>query len=120
MQAAIERGERIHRIGPGRVAELQQWLMKSSKQENAAMLDMDLYAGFDKSAPALSTPIEPGILPVCEVLNAIPGIQTLWSCEGHPERQSPPYVTFIAPQEIAFQVDQLLSPGRGNETLKYC
>ena len=46
------------------------------------MLDIDLYAGFDKSAPTLSAPIEPGILPVCEVLNAIPGIQTLWSCEG--------------------------------------
>ena len=84
------------------------------------MLDIDLYAGFDKSAPALSAPIEPGILPVCEVLNAIPGIQTLWSCEGHPERQSPPYVTFIGSQETAFQIDQLLSPRWGNGTLKYC
>jgi|GEM_PF-5138719 len=46
------------------------------------MLDIDLYAGFDKSAPTLSAPIEPCILPVCEVLPAIPGIQTLWSCEG--------------------------------------
>jgi hypothetical protein len=76
VQAVIKRGKRIYSIGPGRLLELQQWLMKSSKQENTAMLDMDLYAGFDKSAPALSATIEAGILPVCNVLNAIPGIQT--------------------------------------------
>ncbi len=84
------------------------------------MPNFDLYPGFDRSAPALSAPIEPGILPVCDVLNSIPDTHTLWSCEGHPERPSRPYVTFIAPQKTAFKVHQLLSPGGLNGSLEYC
>lgn len=68
----------------------------------------ELYPGFDLDCPAINTPIEAGILPVCDVLNALPGVYTLWSCEGHPEIQMRPYVTFIATQETAFKLDGLL------------
>ena len=61
-------------------------------------------------SPAARAPIEPGILPVCKALNAIGGIQTVWSCEGHPWRLvlSKPYVMFTAPQDFAFRLHLLL------------
>lgn len=65
-------------------------------------------------------PIEPGILPVCAALNAIPGVETLWSCEGHPYRPSSPYVTFVTSQETAFRIHRLLVCGRDDGRLTYC
>jgi hypothetical protein len=63
--------------------------------------------------------IDPGIKPVCDVLNAITGVQTFWSCEGHPERPMRPYVCFTAPTETAFKLDRLIGNGRGDGTLKF-
>lgn len=84
------------------------------------MSAIDLYPGFDKDCPAIIDPIEPGIQPVCDALNSIQCVHTLWSCEGHPERPSRPYVTFIGPQETAFKIHQLLGPENGDKGLKYC
>lgn len=53
-------------------------------------------------------PIEEGVLPLCEALNDIDGVITLWSCEGHPERPSPPFVTFFCSYAIAAQLDKML------------
>jgi hypothetical protein len=65
--------------------------------------------------------IEIGIQPVCDALNAIDGVITLWSCEGHRLRNAPPYVAFSAPQTTAFLISQMLErySGRGGEELKY-
>lgn len=65
--------------------------------------------------------IEPGIKPVCDALNGIDGVQTLWSCEGHRSRNMSPYVVFSAPQTTSFFIDQLLARcgGRGGNELKY-
>lgn len=52
--------------------------------------------------------IEKGILPVCNALNAIPGVRTVYSCEGHPRRPSPPYVSFKSGNEFALKVHKLL------------
>lgn len=71
-------------------------------------------------SPAELAPIEPGIRPVCDALNAIPGVVTLWSCEGHPYRTTPPYVTFTAPQKTAFRIQQQLDHGIRNGQLQYC
>jgi len=64
--------------------------------------------------------IENGIRPVCDVLNSFNGVKTLWSCEGHPERPVPPYVSFESSQEFAFRVHCLLGSGNANGKLKYC
>lgn len=64
--------------------------------------------------------IENGIVPVCEVLNSINAVETIYSCEGHPERNnSSPYVMFNAPVDIAFKVHQALDPQEGNNPLKF-
>lgn len=69
--------------------------------------------------------IEEGIKPVCDVLNSIPGVKTLWSCEGHPDRPSRPYVSFQSSQAFAHKVHRLLGAvqetgtGRANAKLKY-
>ncbi|MDI3260295.1 MAG: hypothetical protein QJR02_11425 [Sinobacteraceae bacterium] len=42
----------------------------------------------------MSDPIEPRIAPLCAALNAIPGVKTLYSCEGHWQRNMDPYVLF--------------------------
>jgi len=57
--------------------------------------------------------IEPGIRPVCDALNAIPGVQTIYSCEGHPNRHGPstPFVIFLAPQGVAFRLWQIVQDG---------
>lgn len=73
----------------------------------------ELYPGYDLDCPGIKAPIEPGVQPVCDVLNAIPDVHTLWSCEGHPEVPSRPYVTFIGPQDFAFRLSQLLERGNG-------
>lgn len=64
-------------------------------------------------------PIEPGIRPVCDALNTIPGIITLWSCEGHSWTR-PPFVTFKASIDVAFKIHKLLGYGHGDGRLKYC
>lgn len=46
--------------------------------------------------------VEPGIRPVCEALNAIPGVATIYSCHGH--RGSNPFVLFYAPLETAHRL----------------
>lgn len=63
--------------------------------------------------------IEKGILPVCEVLNAIPGVSTVYSCEGHPRRPSPPYVSFKSGNEFALKVHKLLDTGSAGGKLKF-
>lgn len=79
----------------------------------------ELYPGFDLDCPAIKAPIEPGILPVCGVLNSLPAVHTLWSCEGHPHRPTNPYVVFIASQELAFSISNLLELDPGVTNLKY-
>ena len=83
------------------------------------MTAAELYPGFDLDCPAIKDPIEPGILPICDALNALPSVHTLWSCEGHAGQPSTPYVVFIAPQDLAFKVDGLLSPKAGGTGLEY-
>lgn len=63
--------------------------------------------------------IEPKILPVCDALNAIPGVRTLWSCDGHATRPSRPYVVFESSEAFAFQVHQLLESEMDHGTLRY-
>jgi hypothetical protein len=64
--------------------------------------------------------IEKGIRPVCDALNAISGVRTLWSCEGHPHRPSRPYVVFEAPEIVALGIHRALGLGDGGGTLVYC
>lgn len=64
--------------------------------------------------------IEEGIKPVCEVLNDIPGVSTLWSCEGHPERPTPPFVMFFCSHQIAARLDQCIQSARRSGQLKFC
>jgi hypothetical protein len=73
-----------------------------------------LYLGLDVNSRAINAPIEPGILPVCEALNFLPSVHTMWSCEGHAYRPTYPYVMFIAPQDLAFRVNQLLESQAGS------
>lgn len=64
--------------------------------------------------------IEKGIKPVCDVLNSIPGVKTLWSCEGHPERPAAPYVTFMADTGFAYSVYKMLGRAAAHNELDYC
>jgi hypothetical protein len=65
--------------------------------------------------------IEPGIRPVCDALNAIPNVTTCWSCQGHPERPSPPFVIFKAPLERAYEIHCMLGSGHGpDQSLRIC
>lgn len=68
----------------------------------------ELYPGVDAGCPGVQAPIEPGVQPLCDALNALPDTYTLWSCEGHPETASTPFVTFIAPQETAFKLSKII------------
>ncbi|AEA65729.1 hypothetical protein [Burkholderia gladioli] len=63
--------------------------------------------------------IEPKILPVCDALNAIAGVRTLWSCEGHAQRPSRPYIVFESSEAFAFQVHQLLESAMDRGALRY-
>jgi hypothetical protein len=78
-------------------------------------LKAELYAGFDLNSCAINAPIEPGILPVCEALNSLPSVHTLWSCEGHAVWADLPYVAFIASQDLAFRVNLLLESQAGSD-----
>lgn len=69
----------------------------------------ELYPSIDPPIwPASLAPIEPGVQQLCDALNLLPDTYTLWSCEGHPEKASTPFVTFVAPQEIAFKLSRLI------------
>lgn len=68
----------------------------------------------------MDTLIEPGIRPVCDVLNRLDDVRTLWSCEGHPFRTSRPYVVFEAPEQVAFQLHQMIHPESVDASLEYC
>lgn len=69
----------------------------------------ELYPAIDPpNWPAYLAQIEPGVRPLCDAINELPDTYTLWSCEGHPEREAKPYVTFIAPQDIAFSLSRLI------------
>nr|WP_223965201.1 hypothetical protein [Burkholderia diffusa] len=63
--------------------------------------------------------IDGGIRPVCDALNGIEGVRTLWSCEGHPFRPSRPYVVFEASESFALQVHWAIGPGHGDGSLRY-
>ncbi|MDF0506666.1 hypothetical protein POK33_38595 [Burkholderia cenocepacia] len=67
----------------------------------------------------MATFIEPAVRPVCDSLNSIPGVATLWSCQGHPFRRSHPYVVFVAPEPVALAVHRLLGAGDGAGALRY-
>jgi len=64
--------------------------------------------------------IEPAVQPLCDALNAIPSVSTLYSCHGHPNRSAHPFVTFCAPPDVAFKIHRLLGPGHGDGSLQYC
>lgn len=84
------------------------------------MTPAQLYPGFDLNAPAIKAPIEPGVIPLCAALNALPGVHTLWSCEGHPEDGSRAYATFIGPAETAFAISRAIGPDSQNAGLYFC
>jgi len=63
--------------------------------------------------------IENGIRPVCDALNSIAGVNTVWSCEGHPKIPLRPYVSFVSSQDFAFNVHSLLGDGHSHGQLKY-
>ena len=63
--------------------------------------------------------VEPGVQKLCEVLNTIDNVRTLYSCEGHPELPTPPYVMFEAPTHVAFSIHKLLGHGRADGTLTF-
>lgn len=73
------------------------------------------YPGYAADNPSINTPIEAGVRPLCDALNGLPGVFTIWSCEGHPERPSRPFVTFLAPETTAFTVHCAIEPS--NEKL---
>lgn len=66
--------------------------------------------------------IEPGIRPVCDVLNAVTDMRTVYSCEGHPRAFVPkkPFVMFKATAELAFGIHRMLAHGHGDGSLNFC
>lgn len=56
---------------------------------------------------------------MCDALNALPGVRTLWSCEGHALRPSRPYVVFEATMDLALQVQRMLHAENERGTLRY-
>jgi len=48
------------------------------------------------------------ISPLVKVLNRIPGIATVWSCQGHYERNLP-FVKFLSPFSLVLQIKNVLS-----------
>ena len=59
-----------------------------------------------------TTNIEPGIRPLVDALNAIPGVKTIGSCEGHVRwpgwLYKVPYVYFQAPSDVAEHIANFL------------
>lgn len=55
--------------------------------------------------------VEPGIEPMVDAINAIPGAQAIYSCEGHitlsgAGRTPHPFVIFLASQEVARSINR--------------
>lgn len=67
------------------------------------------YPGYTPDNSSINTPIERGIKPLCDALNSLPGVCTIWSCEGHPSAEAAPYVVFVADQGTAFNVDSVIT-----------
>lgn len=65
-------------------------------------------------------PVEPGIFPLCEALNACAEIKTQYSCEGHPLAGMPPYVVFSTDLHHARKLQLEMDTGHLRERLKYC
>ncbi|MCM2485649.1 hypothetical protein ACVCIC_01115 [Burkholderia glumae] len=63
--------------------------------------------GADAKIP-VDVSIDAAIRPVCDALNRIPGVRTLWSCGGHALRRSRPYVVFEAPEAFALKINRML------------
>lgn len=58
--------------------------------------------------------IEPAVKPVVDSLNAISGVSTVASCEGH-FYGGPPYVYFKAPVQTAASIERLLRQAAVND-----
>lgn len=63
--------------------------------------------------------IEPSIRPLCAALNTLNDVRTVYSCEGHPWRDTPPFVMFDAGHDTAFRLHKLLERGYAEGTLKF-
>ena len=63
--------------------------------------------------------VDPGVQALCDVLNTIDNVRTLYSCEGHPELPTSPYVMFEAPTDVSFSIHKLLGHGRADGTLTF-
>lgn len=63
--------------------------------------------------------IEPRIRPVCDALNALPEVRTVYSCGGH-YRRAPPFVIFAAPHDVGLAIHRLLGAGHADGRLEYC
>lgn len=55
-----------------------------------------------------NAPVEPNIRGLVDALNAVPGVRTRASCQGHVFPGSPPYVMFEAPIAFASALERRL------------
>lgn len=78
-----------------------------------------LYPGFTPDNPSINTPIEPGVKPLCDALNSLHGVYTVWSCEGHPNRGAAPFVIFVTDQATAFKVTSVIAADRDETGLHF-
>ena len=56
----------------------------------------------------MNGPPESNIKPLCDVLNAVPGVRTHASCQGHIYPCNAPYVMFYGPLEVAAALEKRL------------
>jgi len=66
------------------------------------------YPGYAADNRSINAPVEAGVVRLCDALNSLHGVFTIWSCERHPELLSRPVVTFVAPKELAFKVHRAI------------
>lgn len=66
------------------------------------------YPGYTADNPSINTPIERGVKPLCDALNGLPGVHTIWSCEGHPSEGGTPFVILVTDQATAFKVSSVI------------
>lgn len=73
------------------------------------------YPGYTPDNASINTSIEQGVKPLCNALNSLPGVFTIWSCEGHPDRHARPYVVFVTDHSTAFGIHCAIQarPGLG-------
>ena len=77
------------------------------------------YPGYTPDNPSINTPIESGVKPLCDALNSLPGVYTVWSCEGHPYRGHPPFAIFVTDQATAFKVNSAIEAGPHTKALHF-